>query len=122
MPDIYESIGIVVSLALITWAVYGRLRKDPAAPLTDKLAMISQAVAAAEQMYRSGQLGPSERLDYALDLIDEWYPGMEIDTAKAHIEAAVFWLKGRGPQVLAPGGLPESGDDDDGLDALENWR
>lgn len=125
MPESIDLLVLIAGLALLAWAVYGQLMKDPAAPLTDKLAMIGQAVAAAEQLYRSNQLGAGKRLGYALDLIEQWYPDMEIEEATAHVEAAVFWLKEHGGQVLTPGELPEPGDDDDDdgdLGPLGLWR
>lgn len=120
----YDAIGVIIlcfSLALIAWACYGQLMREPGVPLTDKLAMINQAVAAAEQTIRGKGQGAA-RLEHAMSLIHEWYPEMDMQEAQVHVEAAVYWLNQHGPQIIEvtrPQGRGSTGGDDDDDNARE---
>lgn len=128
MSDSYGLIILIGALALIAWALYGQLMKEPGAPLADKLAMISQAVAAAEQTIRGKGQGAA-RLEHAMSLIHEWYPDMDVGEAQMHVEAAVYWLNQHSPQIIEVTQLPRTGhggtggddDDDNAREILAGW-
>lgn len=53
---------------------------------------IVAAVMAAEQLWQTGALPKTARLDYVLDLVQKQF-GVDQETARMSAEAAVYWLK-----------------------------
>ena len=49
-------------------------------------------VAAAEQLWKSGQITKESRFDYVFEHLRERYPDLNTDIIEAAIEAGVFWL------------------------------
>jgi len=51
------------------------------------------AVAAAEQLWRSGRMPADDRFDYAMSVLQSQLPGVDVAQLQASIEAAVYWLR-----------------------------
>jgi len=51
------------------------------------------AVAAAEQLWRSGRMPADDRIDYAMSVLQSQLPGVDVAQLQASIEAAVYWLR-----------------------------
>ncbi len=61
--------------------------------LQEVSAVAQTAVAAAEQLWTTGQLPRDARFDYALSLLEAEFPALKREHLIAALEAAVFWLK-----------------------------
>jgi hypothetical protein len=64
-----------------------------AASIRDASEVAQTAVAAAEQLWRTGKLPKTERFDYALGLLQKEFPGLDPIQLRASVEAGVYWLK-----------------------------
>lgn len=51
------------------------------------------AVAAAEQLWRSGKIPADDRFVYAMSVLQNQLPGVDVVQLQASIEAAVYWLR-----------------------------
>lgn len=51
------------------------------------------AVAAAEQLWRSGRIPADDRFSYAMSVLQSQLPGVDGAQLQASIEAAVYWLR-----------------------------
>ena len=72
----------------------GQCGQAQAAALAQAADLARVAVAAAEQLYRTGKLPDNDaKLDYALGLLEAQFPALESEQLVATIEAAVYWLK-----------------------------
>ncbi len=67
--------------------------EDAAASIRDASEVAQTAVAAAEQLWRTGKLPKTERFDYALGLLQKEFPGLDPVQLRASVEAGVYWLK-----------------------------
>lgn len=87
----------VVTLVLLAWLVLQRRPgsvDEAQAALAQAADLARVAVAAAEQLYRTGKLPDNDaKLDYALGLLEAQFPALESEQLVATIEAAVYWLK-----------------------------
>lgn len=88
------SVGLTGVLLVVVWL---RTRPQSVAEATASLQEVAQvaqmAVAAAEQLWRTGKLPRDERFDYALALLEKEFPALQKEHLTAALEAAVFWLK-----------------------------
>jgi hypothetical protein len=96
--DVWEIAGWVIAVALAGVAMYFRLTgKGTEAQYFDQLASMQaaarDAVAAAEQLWVTGQIKRDDRYDWALAHLQKLYPALTSDAFTMSIEAAVFWLK-----------------------------
>jgi hypothetical protein len=92
-------LNVVVTLALLA-ALAATLYQVLTQPGTvgDKLTTLERAaraareiVAAAEQLYQTGNLTADERYDYVADLLSDLFPSLDSQAMRAAIEAAVHW-------------------------------
>lgn len=111
------AVATVALLALLVWQRRPATVADAAAAITEATALARIAVAAAEQLHRTGRLPDNDaKFDYALNLVAAQFPGLDADQITATIEAAVYWLR-RAPwpaasnQPVAAQGLPRRGED-----------
>lgn len=96
MGEILGLASVVLTgvLLVVVW-----LRTRPAsvgeaiASLQEVSAVAETAVAAAEQLWRTGKLPADKRFDYAMSLLEAEFPALQGEHLKAALEAAVFWLK-----------------------------
>ena len=93
----YDGGGVrVVTLVLLAWLVLQRRPgsvDEAQAALAQAADLARVAVAAAEQLYRTGKLPDNDaKLDYALGLLEAQFPALESEQLVATIEAAVYWL------------------------------
>lgn len=58
-----------------------------------KALVARQAVAAVEQLWKTGQIKKDERFAAAAGFVRRYYPALTDDQIKMTVEAAVFWLK-----------------------------
>ena len=92
-------------LLVVVW-----VRTKPATPeaaaasIRDASEVAQTAVAAAEQLWRTGKLPKSERFDYALGLLQKEFPALAPIQLSASVEAGVYWLKA----VMPAQGQPEA--------------
>lgn len=63
------------------------------ASIRDASEVAQTAVAAAEQLWRTGKLPKTERFDYALGLLQKEFPALDPIQLRASVEAGVYWLK-----------------------------
>lgn len=92
-------LNVVVTLALLAVlavTLYQLMRKPGS--MGEKLTTLEQAaraareiVAAAEQLYNTGNLTADERYDYVADLLSDLFPSLDSQAMRAAIEAAVHW-------------------------------
>ena len=102
-------LAAVVSLAAIVIAVYVLVQAQRAGtPITGALvtttlqeATVSAqelaevaltAAGAAEQLFRSGKIERSERLDHAFEYVRDWYPNLDEETIITALESAVLTI------------------------------
>lgn len=115
------AVATVVLLALLVWQRRPANVAEAQAALTEAATLARIAVAAAEQLHRTGRLPDNDaKFDYALNLVATQFPGLDADQLTATIEAAVYWLR-RAPWPAAAGasngqpaaaqGLPRRGGD-----------
>lgn len=94
-----EILGLasVVLTAILLIVVWLRTRPTSVGEAIASLQEVSQvaetAVAAAEQLWRTGKLPADKRFDYAMSLLEAEFPALQGEHLKAALEAAVFWLK-----------------------------
>lgn len=90
----------ILAIAATAWGVYlkvsGKTEGEDAkffVQLAEAQKVASDAVAAAEQLWQSGQIEKGERLDAAYAWLKPYFPNLPKETLVMSIEAAVFWLK-----------------------------
>ena len=95
----------VVTVVLLVWMV---LQRRPASVDEAQTALVQAAdlarvaVAAAEQLYKTGKLPDNDaKFSYALNLLTAQFPGVESKQLIATVEAAVYWLRQVAPQAPA---------------------
>lgn len=88
------SVGLTAVVLAVLWVRTKPASTEAAAASIVEAADVAQtAVAAAEQLWRTGKLPKSERFDYALGLLQKEFPGLDPIQLRASVEAGVYWLK-----------------------------
>lgn len=82
----------VVLLAVVWWRTRPANAGEAAAQIQEMSEFARDAVMAAEQLWQTGKMPKSGRLDYVLGLVQAQF-GVDRETARMSAEAAVFWLK-----------------------------
>lgn len=82
----------LVLLAVVWWRTKPASAGEAAAQIREMSDFARDAVMAAEQLWQTGRLPKSGRLDYVLDLVQAQF-GVDRETARMSAEAGVFWLK-----------------------------
>jgi cbb3-type cytochrome oxidase subunit 3 len=82
----------VVLLAVVWWRTRPANAGEAAAQIQEMSEFARDAVMAAEQLWQTGKMPKSGRLDYVLGLVQAQF-GVDRETALMSAEAAVFWLK-----------------------------
>lgn len=94
---------VALVAVVIVYALYRRGRVTNAVDaLTEfqKAAAVAQdLVAAAEQLYVTGELPPDARLDWVMAQLGELFPNLTETQLRAIVEASVYWLR-RGVAAL----------------------
>ena len=99
MMETGEILGLasVVLTGVLLVVVWLRTRPGSVGEAIASLQEVSQvaetAVAAAEQLWRTGKLPSDKRFDYAMSLLEAEFPALQSEHLRAALEAAVFWLK-----------------------------
>ena len=92
----------VVTVVLLAWMIFQRRpgSVDEAQEALVQAADLARvAVAAAEQLYKTGRLPDNDaKLDYALGLLEAQFPALESEQLVATVEAAVYWLRRVAPK------------------------
>ena len=89
----WVAVGLTVVTLVVLW-----VRTRPAnageamAQIREVTEFAQAAVMAAEQLWQTGALPKTARLDYVLDLVQKQF-GVDKETARMSAEAAVYWLK-----------------------------
>jgi len=89
----WVAVGLTVVTLVVLW-----VRTRPAnageamAQIREVTEFAQAAVMAAEQLWQTGALPKTARLDYVLDLVQKQF-GVDQETARMSAEAAVYWLK-----------------------------
>lgn len=108
----------LAGLAFAAWAQYHnspmRLLKMPgsaselltgvqtaATDLEAVIAVATQLVAAAEQLWKTGKIGEEERFKFVFDQLTALFPDMDRTTLTAMLEGAVFLIK-QGIRISTP--------------------
>ncbi len=105
--DYAQIVLVIVGLAAVVMAGTGIYIAKKPATVTSVLAETSAAltdiqtaagaakeyVAAAEQLWKSGQIQAGDRFDFVLSRLVETFPSIPRQTLEDSIEAGVTWLK-----------------------------
>lgn len=89
----WASVALTVVVLVVLWV---RTRPADTGEAMAQIREVSEfaqaAVMAAEQLWLTGALPKTARLDYVLDLVQAQF-GVDKETARMSAEAAVYWLK-----------------------------
>ena len=89
----WVSVGLTVVTLVVLWLRTRPANADEAmAQIREVTEFAQAAVMAAEQLWQTGALPKTARLDYVLDLVQKQF-GVDKETARMSAEAAVYWLK-----------------------------
>lgn len=96
--DIMQIVGWILAIVGVGAAVYFRLTgQDKNGEFFNTLfaaqSAAREAVAAAEQLWQSGQIEKDARFDFVFAQLKKLFPTLNGDTLEMTIEAAVYWLK-----------------------------
>lgn len=88
------SVVLTGVLLIVVWLRTRPQSIDEAVASLQEVSQVAQtAVAAAEQLWRTGKLPADKRFEYAMSLLESEFPALQSEHLKAALEAAVFWLK-----------------------------
>ena len=89
----WVAVGLTVVTLVVLWVRTRPANADEAmAQIREVTEFAQAAVMAAEQLWQTGALPKTARLDYVLDLVQKQF-GVDTETARMSAEAAVYWLK-----------------------------
>ena len=89
----WVAVGLTVVTLVVLWVRTRPANADEAmAQIREVTEFAQAAVMAAEQLWQTGALPKTARLDYVLDLVQKQF-GVDQETARMSAEAAVYWLK-----------------------------
>mgnify|MGYP001256818510 FL=1 len=107
----YEMWGVLafglVTVLLMAWLVVRRMPgtvEEARTALAQAAELAQVAVAAAEQLQRTGRLPDNDaKFQYALGLLAAEFPGLDVKQLTASVEAAVYWLRQAGQRAQQAG-------------------
>lgn len=98
------AVSILVAVAIVAWTWYrGEGNTGSVTGMAGDFLLASthaqDVVAAAEQLWLTGQIPADGRLDYAMNRLHELFPGLSDTQLRTVVEAAVYFAKSGLAQV-----------------------